>query len=66
MFLFFYFPQHIIVNVFLSYDNDGANAWLQCKQHQHSTALKVSMRDNQNILKNGTSRICLNIFGLSD
>ena len=31
----FYFPQHIIVNVFLSYDNDGANAWLRCKQHQH-------------------------------
>ena len=24
--LIFYFPQHIIVNVFLSYDNDGANA----------------------------------------
>ena len=24
--LIFYFPQHILVNVFLSYDNNGANA----------------------------------------
>ena len=37
-----------------------------CNASSISTALNLSMSDNQNILKNGTSRICLNIFGLSD